>query len=76
MANFALKSSIFQIFKNEGDIFRYYLKGAENAPAGGKTFSEYTSRFKDLTGMDCPYKLGEMLKFPGQNLSKINLYFL
>lgn len=52
------------------------MKGAENAPAGGKTFSEYTSRFKDLTGMDCPYKLGEMLKFPGQNLSKINKIYI
>uniref|UniRef100_A0A914HVW4 GTF3C1 extended winged-helix domain-containing protein n=1 Tax=Globodera rostochiensis TaxID=31243 RepID=A0A914HVW4_GLORO len=63
----------FQKMEGRHRFLKYYAKSEQHTPAGGVALAEFYNHFKQLTGVDCPYKLGESIKFPQQNLSTLRI---
>ncbi|KAL3118996.1 hypothetical protein niasHT_003779 [Heterodera trifolii] len=64
---------IFQKMEGKHRFLKYYAKCEQHTPAGGTALVEFYKRFKELTGAECPYKLGESIKFTQHNLSTLRI---
>ncbi|PIC37281.1 hypothetical protein B9Z55_015964 [Caenorhabditis nigoni] len=59
----------FQKMNGKVRTIRYFWKESENPERFEKLFSE----FQELTDMPCPFKIGEVLKFPEKNLNTLRI---
>uniref|UniRef100_A0A915P129 GTF3C1 extended winged-helix domain-containing protein n=1 Tax=Meloidogyne floridensis TaxID=298350 RepID=A0A915P129_9BILA len=62
----------FQKTEGRFRVKKYFFKCAQNE-AGGELYVKYSQRFKKLTGVDCPFRFGDLLKFPGYNLNTLRI---
>ncbi|CAK5083342.1 unnamed protein product [Meloidogyne enterolobii] len=62
----------FQKTEGRFRVKKYFFKCAQNE-AGGELYVKYSQRFKELTGVDCPFRFGDLLKFPGYNLNTLRI---
>ncbi|CAK5115469.1 unnamed protein product [Meloidogyne enterolobii] len=65
----------FQKTEGRFRVKKYFFKCAQNE-AGGELYVKYSQRFKELTGVDCPFRFGDLLKFPGYNLSNFQFFLV
>ncbi|KAL7080237.1 hypothetical protein ACQ4LE_000480 [Meloidogyne hapla] len=62
----------FQKTEGRFRVKKYFFKSAQNE-AGGELYVQYSKRFKELAGVDCPFRFGDLLRFPGYNLNTLRI---